>query len=131
MYFGLMQAIKNSLPVRQSKGVELIQSLLVGTGCGMVATVRSFPAVSLSLSLASQCFNAPFDVAKSRFQSQLPQRVSGQRPKYRFTLQTLWTVYREEGPLALYKGWAPKVLRMGLGGGVGIATFELVVHLFA
>jgi solute carrier family 25 (mitochondrial 2-oxodicarboxylate transporter), member 21 len=68
------------------------------------------------------CFNAPFDVVKSRFQSQLP----GQQLKYRNTLQSLATIYREEGLSSCYKGFKPKAIRMGLGGAVAMATFETV-----
>jgi solute carrier family 25 (mitochondrial 2-oxodicarboxylate transporter), member 21 len=70
------------------------------------------------------CFNAPFDVVKSRFQSQV--LVPGTLPKYKSTLQTLYLIYTEEGGLkSCYKGFKPKVLRMGLGGAVAMTTFDL------
>ncbi len=77
--------------------------------------------------------SAPFDVAKSRFQSQLPLSLrenggAGQRLKYRYTLQTLWVVAREEGVRAVYKGFAPKVLRMSIGGGVSMCAFEAACY---
>ena len=45
--------------------------------------------------------------------------------KYRFTLASLATIYSEEGARALYKGFAAKAIRMGVGGGVCMAAFEL------
>lgn len=70
------------------------------------------------------CFNAPFDVVKSRFQSQL--LIPGTTPKYRYTLQTLHLIYTQEGGFSsCYKGFRPKVLRMGIGGAVAMTTFDL------
>jgi len=46
-------------------------------------------------------------------------------PKYNWTYPAVMTVFREEGFGALYKGFAPKVLRLGPGGGV-----LLVFHNF-
>jgi solute carrier family 25 2-oxodicarboxylate transporter 21 len=64
-------------------------------------------------------FNAPFDVVKSRFQSELP----GNR---RFTrvFPSLAKIAREEGPAALYRGFVPKALRLGIGQSVGLLTFQ-------
>jgi solute carrier family 25 2-oxodicarboxylate transporter 21 len=39
-------------------------------------------------------------------------------PKYNWAYGALGVVLREEGFSALYKGFAPKVLRLGPGGGV-------------
>jgi len=71
--------------------------------------------------LFATCFNAPFDVVKSRFQS---QQSSDKVRKYRGTLQSLTLIYKEEGLAACYKGFQPKAIRMGLGGGVAMMTFE-------
>lgn len=72
-------------------------------------------------------FNAPFDVVKSRFQSQLA--VPGEPLKYRGTLQSLSLIYREEGFFACYKGFKPKAVRMALGGAVAMMVFEFVVKI--
>ena len=53
---------------------------------------------------------------KSRIQN--TTRQVGVVPKYNWTYGALAVVYREEGFRALYKGFAPKVLRLGPGGGV-------------
>lgn len=55
-------------------------------------------------------------MVKSRIQN--TTRVPGVTPKYNWTYPALGVVYREEGFRALYKGFAPKVLRLGPGGGV-------------
>lgn len=53
------------------------------------------------------------DVVKSRFQALLPEdRVAR---GYTSTLATLRRIYVEEGPRALYKGFVPKALRLGIG----------------
>lgn len=70
------------------------------------------------------CFNAPFDVVKSRYQSQMYQ--PGIPPKYRGVWQSLGIIYREEGINSCYKGFRPKALRMGLGGAVAMVTFEAI-----
>jgi len=57
---------------------------------------------------------------KSRIQNTV--RQAGVIPKYNWAYPALMTVFREEGFAALYKGFAPKVLRLGPGGGV------LLVH---
>lgn len=44
-------------------------------------------------------------------------RVKGVVPKYNWTLPSIALVAKEEGFAALYKGFLPKVLRLGPGGG--------------
>lgn len=56
-----------------------------------------------------------FDVVKSRIQNTI--RVAGVVPKYNWTLDSVFIVAKEEGFGALYKGFVPKVLRLGPGGG--------------
>ena len=55
-------------------------------------------------------------MVKSRIQN--TTRHIGVVPKYNWSYPALGIVYREEGFRALYKGFAPKVLRLGPGGGV-------------
>ena len=55
-------------------------------------------------------------MVKSRIQN--TTRQAGVVLKYNWTYGALAVVYREEGFRALYKGFAPKVLRLGPGGGV-------------
>ena len=82
---------------------------LTGLGAGALAVV----------------FNNPLDVAKSRIQSQ-----PFHRRKYVWSLQALGVIAREEGLGAWYRGFAAKCLRMGLGGGVVLLTFDTVKALW-
>jgi len=86
----------------------LAQSLVIGFAGGITATG----------------FNAPFDVVKSRIQGQAV--MEGSAPKYTSIVGTLASITKEEGPAALYKGFTPKALRMGLGGGVAVTAFEAI-----
>ena len=56
------------------------------------------------------------DVVKSRIQNTI--RVAGVTPKYNWTWPSIALVAKEEGIGALYKGFVPKVLRLGPGGGI-------------
>jgi hypothetical protein len=56
-----------------------------------------------------------------RFQSQLPGQA-----KYSSVLASLLMIQREEGLGALYKGFVPKALRLGIGQSVGLIMFEQV-----
>lgn len=51
------------------------------------------------------------DVVKSRIQNS--PKVAGQTPKYNWAWGACGTVMKEEGFGALYKGFLPKVLRLG------------------
>ncbi len=46
--------------------------------------------------------------------------------KYNWTIPGVLIVAREEGFRALYKGFVPKVLRLGPGGGILLVVFEFV-----
>jgi hypothetical protein len=46
------------------------------------------------------------------------------------TLHRLITIFREEGPAALYKGFVPKVLRLAPGGGVLLLVVEFTLGVF-
>jgi solute carrier family 25 2-oxodicarboxylate transporter 21 len=111
VYFGSMHFLKAQLPVATTKLQDLSQTFISGFFGAIFAT----------------CFNAPFDVVKSRFQSQLPQPAH--LMKYRYTLQSLYVIYKEEGLASCYKGFRPKAIRMGLGGAVSMAVFELIQYV--
>ena len=113
VYFGSMYWLKDQLPKREKGSLlDHLQTLSTGFVGAMFAT----------------SFNAPFDVVKSRVQSQLPVSAATGTAvlKYRNTLQSLALIYREEGLAACYKGFKPKAIRMGLGGAVGMVTFEFM-----
>lgn len=69
-----------------------------------------------------------FDVVKSRIQNTV--RVRGVTPKYNWTIPSLAIVAREEGFAALYKGFLPKVLRLGPGGGILLVVYTGVIEFF-
>eukprot|EP00984_Skeletonema_dohrnii_P032353 scaffold26371_cov111-Skeletonema_dohrnii-CCMP3373.AAC.1 len=75
--------------------------------------------------MATMC-NAPFDVAKSRIQAQCTNSKS---MEYTSTIQALMKIGRTEGLTALYKGFQPKALRMGIGGAVAVTAFEAVCEI--
>ena len=67
--------------------------------------------------------NTPFDVIKTRVQT-LPWSDTTYKP----TIPSLIRVAREEGIRALYKGFAPKVMRMAPGGGIVLVVFDYVAQ---
>eukprot|EP00798_Chlamydomonas_sp_ICE-L_P031051 gene31051-7144_t len=124
---------------------EDVQALVLGLGptlwCVVISLVYLDPnpmgnvaleaARKLSLGvlvgMGATVFNAPFDVVKSRVQAQLPGKV-----KYGATWPSLATIVREEGFMALYRGFLPKAMRLGLGQTIGYMVFsETLKHLEA
>ncbi len=102
VYFGSMQYLKimsdSIFPSNRSFLLDRVETLCTGFVGAVFAT----------------CFNAPFDVVKSRIQSQY--RTNPNDPlKYTSTFQTLSLILKEEGLPACYKGFQPKAIRMGLG----------------
>ena len=67
-------------------------------------------------------------VVKSRIQG--AEKIPGVIPKYNWTYPALVTIAREEGFVALYKGFVPKVLRLAPGGGVLLLVVEFTLGVF-
>lgn len=111
-YFGCIFQIRGLLPKATNKKSQMRNDLIAGSTGGTVGTL----------------LNTPMDVVKSRIQN--TPRVSGGIPKYNWTLPALGTVFREEGFGALYKGFLPKVLRLGPGGGILLVVFTGVMDFF-
>ncbi|RUS22250.1 mitochondrial 2-oxodicarboxylate carrier 1 [Endogone sp. FLAS-F59071] len=108
-YFGVIFSVKNVLPKAESKEGTLLINFTSGAIGGTVGTI----------------INTPVDVVKTRVQGYM-----GVGPrKYNWALPALVTIYREEGLRALYKGFVPKVLRLGPGGGILLVVFEQVSTL--
>lgn len=107
VYFGCIHGIRTTLPQAQNKNQELLRNFIAGTIGGTLATTA----------------NTPFDVVKTRVQNHTNPNVA---PKYNWTLPGLATIAREEGFGALYKGYVPKVLRLGPGGGILLVVFDFV-----
>lgn len=107
IYFSFYHNMKAFIPPQKDHKTDIMYRLAIGFCSG---TLASFA-------------NIPFDVAKSRIQGPQPQAGV---VKYRSTLATMATVYREEGFFALYKGLLPKVMRLGPGGAIMLVVFETV-----
>jgi len=105
VYFGFYHSVRQHFPAFEDSTKEFLRKLAIGFTSGCLGCI----------------FNTPFDVVKSRIQG--PQPQSGVI-KYKSTLKSLSLVYREEGFRALYKGFVPKVMRLGPGGAIMLVVFE-------
>lgn len=94
-YFGCIFQVRQLLPKAADKKGQMVNDILAGTVGGTVGTIM----------------NTPLDVVKSRIQNSV--NVPGVVPKYNWAFPAVGTVLKEEGFAALYKGFLPKVLRLG------------------
>lgn len=69
--------------------------------------------------------NTPFDVVKTRIQGHI-----GSHPLYRWAIPSLFRIWREEGAAALFKGFKPKVIRLGPGGGILLVVYDRMIKFF-
>jgi solute carrier family 25 2-oxodicarboxylate transporter 21 len=90
-YFGCIFQVRQMMPKAENKRQQMTNDLISGSIGGTVGTL----------------LNTPMDVVKSRIQN--TPRVPGQVPKYNWAWPGVFTVAREEGFAALYKGFLPKV----------------------
>ncbi|KAF2211556.1 hypothetical protein CERZMDRAFT_90931 [Cercospora zeae-maydis SCOH1-5] len=113
-YFGCIFQVRTLLPANPTgdKSIQMRNDLISGSIGGTVGTV----------------LNTPMDVVKSRIQNST--KVVGGVPKYNWAWPALGTVAKEEGFSALYKGFLPKVLRLGPGGGILLVVFTGVMDFF-
>jgi len=109
-YFGVIFQVRSIIPKAKSKSGEILNDFIAGTLAGTFGTI----------------LNTPADVVKSRIQNQDAKLKPGQPRKYNWAIPSMITVFREEGFTALYKGFLPKVLRLGPGGGILLVVFEVV-----
>ena len=110
-YFGSIFFVKENLltpPTDVASQVQ--QSLLTGLVGGNVATM----------------FKMPFDIVKSRMQSQVPDAVTGEL-EYKSVTHAFRRIVREEGWRALYKGTMVTALRISLGFPVSLVAWDLTV----
>jgi solute carrier family 25 2-oxodicarboxylate transporter 21 len=110
-YFGCIFQVRQQLPKADTKQGQIINDIMAGSVGGTVGTM----------------LNTPFDVVKSRIQNS--PRVPGVTPKYNWAWPAVATVAREEGFGALYKGFLPKVLRLGPGGGILLVVYQGVLEV--
>ncbi|KAI0298333.1 mitochondrial carrier domain-containing protein [Multifurca ochricompacta] len=111
-YFGSIFQVKTMLPKAETPQGQLSNNFVSGAVGGFIGTV----------------LNTPFDVVKSRIQG--TEITPGVIPKYNWTYPALVTIFREEGPAALYKGFVPKALRLAPGGGVLLLVVEFTLDVF-
>jgi len=113
-YFGCIFQIRAMLPANPTnqKSIQVRNDLISGAIGGTVGTI----------------LNTPMDVVKSRIQN--TTKIPGQVPKYNWAFPALGTVLKEEGFGALYKGFIPKVLRLGPGGGILLVVFTGMMDFF-
>ncbi|PUU81040.1 mitochondrial inner membrane transporter, exports 2-oxoadipate and 2-oxoglutarate from the mitochond [Tuber borchii] len=111
-YFGVIFQVKKLLPKSETKQGQMANDLIAGSIGGTFGTI----------------LNTPSDVVKSRIQNTV--RVKGVVPKYNWTLPSIALVAKEEGFAALYKGFLPKVLRLGPGGGILLVVFTSVIDFY-
>jgi len=115
-YFGCIFQLRDLAskwaPPKPGEKPGMFISFLVGTVAGSVGTV----------------LNIPFDVVKSRIQETV--KVRGVQPKYNWAWPAVYTIFREEGAKALFKGFWPKVARLGPGGGVLLVVYSTVMDFF-
>ncbi|KAG7813145.1 hypothetical protein KL921_000691 [Ogataea angusta] len=111
-YFGVIFQVRSLLPEAKNPTQQTTNDLISGAIGGTVGTL----------------LNTPFDVVKSRIQN--TPIVEGVVRKYNWTLPSLALVMKEEGFSALYKGFLPKVLRLGPGGGILLVVFTQTMDFF-
>ncbi|KAL2353935.1 mitochondrial carrier domain-containing protein [Cryomyces antarcticus] len=111
-YFGCIFQVRALLPKALDKTQQVRNDLISGAVGGTVGTL----------------LNTPMDVVKSRIQNS--PKIAGSVPKYNWAWPALGTVYKEEGFAALYKGFLPKVLRLGPGGGILLVVFTGMMDFF-
>ena len=111
-YFGCIFQVRAQLPAAIDKSQQIRNDLISGAVGGTFGTM----------------LNTPMDVVKSRIQNS--PKIAGSVPKYNWAWPALGTVMREEGFGALYKGFLPKVLRLGPGGGILLVVFTGVMDFF-
>jgi len=102
-YFGIIPIVKANLWKPKNKKDEQLRNFIAGFVGGSIATT----------------FNTPFDVVKSRFQNS-----KGAKAAIPWSVAELAIVAREEGVRALWKGYVPRILRLGPGGGIMLLAFD-------
>ncbi|SCV04691.1 LAME_0H20472g1_1 [Lachancea meyersii CBS 8951] len=82
---------------------------------------------AFALGLVSSCavvaVTQPIDVVKTRMQSKYAWRL------YKNSLNCAYRTFVEEGITKLWKGWAPRLMKVGLSGGVSFGVFQYVENL--
>ncbi|XP_016973816.1 mitochondrial 2-oxodicarboxylate carrier [Drosophila rhopaloa] len=110
-FFGFYNAIKDWVPISQDSASELLRKVSIA---GFASSLACVMTVTL-------------DMAKCRIQG--PQPVKGE-VKYRWTIDTIRTTFREEGARALFRGLGPMVMKSGPGGALLLVSYEYLYDFF-
>lgn len=110
-YFGCIFQVRALLPKAENNTQQIGMDMLSGAVGGTFGTI----------------LNTPMDVVKSRIQNS--PKIAGSIPKYNWAWPSLGVVFKEEGFGALYKGFLPKVLRLGPGGGILLVVYTGVMDM--
>ncbi|KAJ1964462.1 hypothetical protein GGI12_001415 [Dipsacomyces acuminosporus] len=106
-YFGSIFGIKKLLPKAETKKGELAINFVAGAIGGTIGTT----------------LNTPPDVVKTRIQNHNPANGPA---RYTTFFGGARVIAKEEGFRSLYKGYVPKVLRLGPGGGILLVVYDQV-----
>ena len=74
---------------------------------------------------ATGLVTTPLDVLKTRLM------IQGQNGKYKNVFDCASKIVQEEGPAALFRGWQPRVIWIGIGGSVFFTVLEASKKLYA
>jgi len=106
-YFACIPFVKANLWEPKTEGSESLRNFIAGFIGGTIGT----------------SLNTPLDVVKSRSQNL--------RGSPQWTIILLAKLYKEEGFRAMYKGYVPRILRLGPGGGIMLLAFDFISKLIA
>ncbi|XP_021895340.1 uncharacterized protein LOC110812797 isoform X2 [Carica papaya] len=108
-YESLKQMMLSSL--QSGAQLNTLQTLVCGGVAGSTAAI----------------FTTPFDVVKTRFQTQVP----GSRSQYNNVFQALQEIAKQEGLKGLYRGLIPRLVMYMSQGALFFASYEFFKSLFS
>lgn len=109
-FFGVIHKVREMLPQSDTPSGEMARNFIAGSLAGTFGTI----------------LNTPADVVKTRIQNVVPGTTS----RYTWAVPSMAIIAKEEGVAALWKGFFPKVMRLGPGGGILLVVFEVVSGWF-
>jgi len=112
-YFGVIDFLRKLIPAAKTPQGDKGRNFMIGALAGTFGTM----------------LNTPPDVVKSRIQNQDAILAKDVPRKYKWCIPSIATIAREEGIGALYKGFWPKVLRLGPGGGILLVVFDQMMKI--
>jgi len=131
LYKGLTAVYTGIIPKMAIRFVsfEQFRELGIAWNGGQPSTTVTFTAGLLSGLTEAILVVTPAEVCKIRMQSQfhsLMDPAQMQHRKYTNVLQTAFTISREEGIGALYKGVVPTMLRQGCNQAVNFTAYNMI-----